>query len=141
MTSEIERKPFEYYLELKYPITIIPDITGGYVAEIKDLPGCFTQGETLEETYENMEEARRLWLESAYEDGLDIPLPEDEREYSGNVYIRAPKSLHRQLDRMAVREGVSLNQFVVSTLSQAVGYKQASLKKPKTRKRKGSSGR
>ncbi|GCA78588.1 type II toxin-antitoxin system HicB family antitoxin [Microcystis aeruginosa] len=39
----------EFYLELKYPITIYPDDEGGYVSEIKDITRCFTQGETLEE--------------------------------------------------------------------------------------------
>jgi hypothetical protein len=34
----------EFDLVLKYPITIYPDDRGGYVSEIKDLPGCFTQG-------------------------------------------------------------------------------------------------
>lgn len=33
------------YLKLIYPITLYPDSEGGYVAEIKDLPGCLTQGE------------------------------------------------------------------------------------------------
>ncbi|TRU64622.1 MAG: type II toxin-antitoxin system HicB family antitoxin [Microcystis aeruginosa Ma_QC_C_20070823_S13D] len=37
-------------MRLKYPITIYPDDDGGYVSEIKDIPGCFTQGETIEET-------------------------------------------------------------------------------------------
>ena len=121
MTSKTERRPLEFYLGLKYPITIYPDTTGGYVAEIEDLPGCITQGETLEEVEANMEEARRLWLESAYEDRLDIPLPRDSEGYSGKFFIRAPKSLHRKLDRMSKREGVSLNQYLVSTLSHAVG--------------------
>ena len=128
MASETERKPVEYYLGLEYPITIIPDVTGGYVAEIKDLPGCFTQGETLEEIFENMKEARQLWIECAYEDGQDIPEPRTEEEYSGKFFIRAPKSLHRKLDQMADREGVSLNQFLVATLSQAVGVKETQAK-------------
>jgi antitoxin HicB len=131
-----ERKPLEYYFNLIYPVTLEAAPEGGYFIQIEDLPGCYSQGETVEEAMVMIEEARRLWLESAYEDGLDIPLPRDEREYSGNVYIRAPKSLHRRLDQMAVREGVSLNQFVVSTLSQAVGYKEASQKKPKARYRR-----
>ena len=125
MTTKTERKPLEFYLELKYSITITPDVTGGYVAEIEDLPGCFTQGETLEETYANMEEARRLWLESAYEDDLDIPLPRDMEHYSGKFFIRTPKSLHRALAQLADREGVSLNQFLVATLSRAVGVKES----------------
>lgn len=64
-----------YYLSLKYPITLYLDVEGGYVAEIKDLPGCLTQGENLEETIKNINEARELWLETAYEFQDEIPLP------------------------------------------------------------------
>lgn len=63
------------YLELMYPITLYPDSEGGYVAEIKDLPGCLTQGETLEEVMTNIKEAKELWLETAMEAGDEIPLP------------------------------------------------------------------
>lgn len=65
----------EDYLELMYPITLYPDSEGGYVAEIKDLPGCLTQGETLEEVMTNIKEAKELWLETAMEAGDEIPLP------------------------------------------------------------------
>ncbi len=131
MVTELDRKPMEYYLGLKYPITIIPDETGGYVAEIEDLPGCFTQGETLEEVHENIEEARRLWIEVAYEDGQDIPLPRDSQVYSGKFIIRGPKSLHRKLDQMATREGVSFNQYAVATLSHAIGLEEGRQVKPR----------
>ncbi|MCU7244819.1 MAG: type II toxin-antitoxin system HicB family antitoxin [Microcystis aeruginosa WS75] len=47
-TTKLES--LEFYFGLKYPITIYPDDQGGYVSEIKHLPGCFTQGETIEET-------------------------------------------------------------------------------------------
>ena len=125
MVTELERKPLEYYLDLKYPVTIIPAAEGGYVAEIEMLPGCLTQGETLEETYSNIEEARRLWIEVAYEDGQDIPEPRDEQKYSGKFFIRAPRSLHRKLGQMAEREGVSLNQYLVTTLAHSVGMEEA----------------
>lgn len=68
-------QPLEYYLNLKYPITLYPDVEAGYVAEIKDLPGCLTQGETLQEAIDNINEARELWLETAYEANDNIPLP------------------------------------------------------------------
>lgn len=119
-----ERKSLEYFLGLKYPVTIIPDESGGFVAEIVDLPGCFTQGETLEEVFKNMEEARRLWLEVAYEDGLDIPLPPDTDSYSGKFNVRVTKTLHRKLGEAADREGVSLNHLIVTTLSHAVGVRE-----------------
>jgi antitoxin HicB len=129
MVTELKREPLEYYLNLKYPIITTPSEDGGYVAEIEDLPGCFTQGGTIEETYANIEDARRLWIEIAYEDGQDIPEPRDKQEYSGNFMVRGPKSLHRKLDQIAKREGVSLNQFLVSTLSNAVGVETEKAKR------------
>jgi predicted RNase H-like HicB family nuclease len=72
-----EQKPLDYYLRLSYPITLYPDLDdGGYVAEIKDLPGCLTQGDTLEEVVSNINEARELWIETAYQAGRDIPFPD-----------------------------------------------------------------
>ena len=129
MTTEIKRKPLEHYLNLKYPVTFEAAPEGGYFVQIKDLPGCYSQGETLQEAMEMIEEARQLWLESAYENGLDIPLPREDREYSGKFNVRFPKSLHRRLEQMADREGVSLNQFLVSTLSRAVGMEESRRKK------------
>jgi antitoxin HicB len=136
MITATERKPLEYYLNLRYPITIEEAPEGGYFVYIKDLPGCMSQGETPEEAAEMIEEARRLWLESAYEDGLDIPLPESHDEYSGKFNVRLPKSLHRRLDQMAEREGVSLNQFLVYTLSKAVGLEEVGKRKRARRTRK-----
>jgi antitoxin HicB len=78
-------------------------------------------------------EARHLWLESAYEDGLEIPLPRELEQYSGKFFIRAPKSLHRKLDQIAKREGVSLNQYLVATLARSIGMEEA--RKHRTRKR------
>ncbi|MCC5808706.1 MAG: type II toxin-antitoxin system HicB family antitoxin [Opitutales bacterium] len=37
---------------------------GGFWAEIPALPGCCTQGETMEEIEENLREAIALWLEA-----------------------------------------------------------------------------
>ncbi len=77
MINAVETRTLDYYLTLNYPITIYPDADGGYVAEIKDLPGCLKQGETIEETIQNINEARELWLETVYQLGREIPLPID----------------------------------------------------------------
>ena len=46
-----------------------PD-AGGYSASIPALPGCHTQGETLEEVRANLREAAEGWLAVAHDDGL-----------------------------------------------------------------------
>jgi len=129
MVTQIKREGLEYYLSLKYPVSLTPDVTGGYVAEMEDLPGCFSQGDTPEEAFANIEEARQLWIEVAYEDGQEIPLPRTEEAYSGKFNVRIPKSLHRKLDLMADREGVSLNQYLMFSLARSVGLEEGRLGK------------
>jgi len=120
MKNNTRRKDLDFYLSLHYPVTVHADPDGGFVAEIEELPGCMTQGETLEEVFEAIEDARRGWVQVAYENGQDIPLPRDIEEYSGKILIRIPKSLHRALAHAAKREGVSLNQYIASLLTAGV---------------------
>jgi predicted RNase H-like HicB family nuclease len=65
----IEKQSLEYYLNLKYSISIIPENEGGFTALIPDLPGCMTQGETIEEVIAHIEEVRQLWIETVYFSG------------------------------------------------------------------------
>ncbi len=113
-----EREPLNRYLDLQYPVRFVADPDGGYVAVFPDLPGCMTQGETLEEAAAMAEDARRGWIEVEYERGHDIPLPSYPEEYSGKFNVRLPRSLHRSLATAAEEEGVSLNQYVVAVLSR-----------------------
>jgi predicted RNase H-like HicB family nuclease len=59
---------------------------GGYVALVPMLPGCHTQGETLEETERNVAEAIELYLESLVAHGE--PIPEEGRMRFGNISPR-----------------------------------------------------
>jgi antitoxin HicB len=58
---------------------------GGFVAIVPALPGCHTQGETLEETERNVHEAIELYLESLAAHGE--PLPEERRSFQGRVSV------------------------------------------------------
>jgi antitoxin HicB len=78
MTTDktLEHPTLEYFLSLEYPISIYPEEEGGYTALIPDLQGCLTQGETLEEVIINIEEARKLWIETVYYSNKKvIPMP------------------------------------------------------------------
>lgn len=44
---------------------LTPDPDGGYVAQIAELPGAISQGETVEEALANVREAAELYLEDA----------------------------------------------------------------------------
>lgn len=120
MRHDTERRELEYYLNLRYPVTVHPDPESGFVAEIEELPGCMTQAETLDEIFKAIEDARQLWIKTAYNEGQDIPLPRDIEKYPGKFLVRIPRGLHRDLARAAKREGASLNQYVTSLLAAGV---------------------
>lgn len=47
-----------------YRAVVHPEDEGGYWAEVPDLPGCFTQGDTLDEVYQNLAEAIACHLDT-----------------------------------------------------------------------------
>jgi antitoxin HicB len=120
MSKKMNRK-IEYYLALPYTRELIPEPEGGWFVRVKELPGCMSQGDTVDEAMLMIEEAMRGWLESELENGKTIPEPRPEEEYSGKFIVRVPKSLHRKLAEISGSEGVSLNQWINTTLAEAVG--------------------
>jgi len=114
-------KNIEYYKRLPYTRELIPEPEGGWFVRVKELPGCMSQGDTPEEAMEMINEAMELWLETALDHGMTIPEPRMDEEYSGKFVARLPKSLHRKCVERADEDEVSLNQWVVAALSEAVG--------------------
>ncbi|MEB3309295.1 MAG: type II toxin-antitoxin system HicB family antitoxin [Snowella sp.] len=56
-----------------YTVLLEKEQDGGYHAFCPILKGCHSQGDTVEETIENMTEAIELYLESLVADNLPIP--------------------------------------------------------------------
>ncbi len=46
-----------------------------FIAEVPELPGCVTDGKTVEEAVKNVEEEIGIWMETAKEMGWEIPQP------------------------------------------------------------------
>ena len=115
-------KTLDYYLSLPYRMEIIPDMEeGGYTAKFPDLPGCLTCAETIEELVESANDAKKVWLTAALEDGNEIAEPQQESDlldYSGQFKLRMPKSLHKSLSIHAKQEGISMNQYCLYLLAK-----------------------
>lgn len=120
-------KTLDEYLDLPYRITIVHDRdedgNEGFVAEVEELPGAISQGATPEEAVSGVYDAMAGWISVALEDGREIPEPTDLEAYSGRFLLRVPRGLHAELARQAEREGVSLNQYVATTLAAASGWR------------------
>jgi predicted RNase H-like HicB family nuclease len=48
---------------MKFKIVLEPCDEGGFVALVPALPGCISEGDTIEEAIENIKEAIALYLE------------------------------------------------------------------------------
>lgn len=121
-------------MDLPYTIEVIRDSdeeNPGWVAKIKELPGCLTQADTFEELEEMIQDAMRSWIEVALEDGIPIPEPRLDDDYSGKFVVRLPRSLHRELVEQSEQEGVSLNTWVINILAKSVGAKRESFSQTK----------
>lgn len=118
----MEKKNLDYYLSLKYPFkveTISQEEGGGFVITYPDLPGCMSDGETIEEALVNGEDASKAWIQTAYEKSIIVPEPNTVIDkFSGRITLRTPKSLHKDLVEQAEKEGISLNQYIVYLLSK-----------------------
>ena len=109
----------------EYPFTVRAlgtDEGGGYLVEFPDLPGCMSDGETVEEAITNALDAKHAWLTVARDEARSIPQPGG--GLSGKWVQRVPKSLHTRLVERAEREGVSLNTLVVSLIAEGLGRKR-----------------
>ena len=72
----------------RYPFMVRPlaeDEGGGYLIEYPDIPGCITDGETIEETIANGRDALRSILLTMVEFGDPIPEPGTPRPLSGSA--------------------------------------------------------
>lgn len=111
-----------------YPFKIrqlTADEGNGFLIEFPDLPGCMSDGDSVEEAIENGQDALACWLSAAKASGRNIPAPGQFESQSGKWVQRVPKSIHYRLIQQAKQEGVSLNTLVVSMIAESLGQEQS----------------
>lgn len=109
------------YLQQPYARIVIPVEDGSFHAEILEFPGCYAEGSTLDDAYDNLESAAASWIQAAIEQGQEIPEPSSSMTYSGRIVLRLPRGIHKRAAELAERDQTSLNTFLVSAVSQKVG--------------------
>ena len=56
---------------MKLKVLVLPEADGGYSVSVPAMPGCFSEGDTLDEALVNIREAAELWVESQTERATD----------------------------------------------------------------------
>jgi len=62
---------------MEYTILVYRAEEGGFWAEVPALPGCYSQGETIEETMENVKEAIEAHLLALKEEREEVSTEEE----------------------------------------------------------------
>jgi predicted HicB family RNase H-like nuclease len=110
------------YLKKPYGRFVIPESDGTFRAEIIEFPGCIAVGDTAAAALASLEHVAVSWLQSVIARKQPIPEPVGNNGYSGKLLVRLPKSLHKKAAQISAKDGVSLNQFIVSSIAEQVGY-------------------
>jgi antitoxin HicB len=108
----------------QYQFTVRPlskEEGGGYLVEFPDIPGCISDGETIEEAVANGREALRDCIDVFRESGRKIPKPSIE---AAQWRQRLPRTLYSKLTKQAETEGVSINSLVTAIIAEAIGAKR-----------------
>jgi len=94
------------------------DEDNGFIATIPGIKSLSAFGNTREQALSELNIAAKAYLESLKKTGR--PLPEEDKiiPYSGQIRLRMPKSLHAALSSSAENEGVSLNTYIITLLSE-----------------------
>lgn len=113
--------PFEAYAHVIEPLS--EDDGGGYLITFPDLPGCMSDGETIDEAMANGRDAFSVWVSARVHQGKPIPKPTRHGDSAQPVRMmqRLPRSLHAELVARARAEGTSLNTLVTMLLAEGLG--------------------
>ena len=63
------------YLKRPYHRCFVPDLHKGFTGYIREFPGCLAEGDTLQETWAQLEVIAVSWIEAALDLGQTIPEP------------------------------------------------------------------
>ena len=126
-------KDLNYYMHLPYTIEIVPMPNSqgeGFIARLPEIgrPAITGDGKSREEAIANLLATQKERLSDYLRKGIKIPEPVQKEEYSGKFLLRIPAKLHMILSKQAQAEGISLNQYIKSTLEKAVVLQEHSRK-------------
>lgn len=109
-------KPRDRYLK----IVEWSDEDNCYVGRCPGLMLGGVHGRSEQKVYEELCHVVDEWIRIHREDGTPLPEATAGKGYSGKFNLRVGRSLHEQLSIAAMKEGESLNSFVIKKLKEQV---------------------
>lgn len=97
----------------------------GYWVLVPGLPGCFSQGRTIEEALQHAKEAIECHLEGLAQDGEELPVEQDPFIVA-SVMVEAPNVQEREVSGLQRRPVIRGYRISLSAVEEAVlrGYRE-----------------
>ena len=116
-----------------YPAVFHPNVDGTYTVSYPDLPGCITEGKSLENAMHMAQDVLTQWLEVSIQQGMEVHAPSgvNSTPREGNEFVslisaeikdnragRRTISLPKWLDEKAAESGLSLSRVLQDALKE-----------------------
>ena len=114
-------KPEDYPFEVQ-PLSM--DDGGGYLITFPDLPGCVSDGDTLEDALLNGLDAAQSWLRTAAEFG--DPVPQPGYRIGPSLFAQLPQNLESRLSEQAKEQGVDVRALATLFIAEGLAKYETS---------------
>ncbi|MCL4386574.1 MAG: type II toxin-antitoxin system HicB family antitoxin [Actinobacteria bacterium] len=88
-----------------------------HIARCLEFPSLAAHGDTAEGALKEIEKVVEEVVAWMQEENEEIPQPFGLKRYKGNLTLRIPPEVHRNLSIKSAEEGVSINQYILSKIS------------------------
>ncbi|MBL7123935.1 MAG: type II toxin-antitoxin system HicB family antitoxin [Actinobacteria bacterium] len=88
-----------------------------HIARCLEFPSLAAHGNTIEHALKEIEKVVEEAIAWMQEENEEIPEPFGLKRYKGNLTLRVPAEVHRNLSIKSAEEGVSVNQYILSKIS------------------------
>ncbi|HKL86203.1 MAG TPA: toxin-antitoxin system HicB family antitoxin [Treponemataceae bacterium] len=88
-----------------------------HVARCLEFPSLMAHGSSSVEALKEIEVVVSETIHWMKEDGEDIPEPFGLKKYKGNLTLRVPPEVHKNIAIKSAEEGVSINKYILSIIA------------------------
>ena len=97
-----------------------------YIARVPAFEGLAAHGDSPEDAAHEARVAAEGMIASLRAHKRSVPEPDSAADYSGQLRLRLPRGLHARLSKLAAAEDVSLNNLLLSLISEGLGRRHLS---------------
>ena len=115
-----------------YTIELLTEVDGTYCASLVEIPGVTAAGGDPAQAVRMLQDSFDLWTADALSKGDEVPTALGEATVSGRFLLRLPRDTHARAAREAARQGTSLNTWIVASVAERLGQRDATSNSERT---------